>query len=137
VKSTASAAMVPMLPALARELLDHRSRQASVDLRRVHADALVFQTSRGKPQSRRNALRAVHAGGNAAGLNGEGRQLVGLHDLRHSFVALALASNVSLAEVAALARHANAKVTASVYAGIADGGREIAAAKLVEAGFGR
>lgn len=137
VKSTASAATVPMLPALARELRDHRSRQASVDLRRVHGDALVFKTSRGKPQSRRNALRAVHAAGDDAGLNGDGRQPVGLHDLRHSFVALALASNVSLAEVAALARHANAKVTAAVYAGLADGGRELAAAKLVEAGFGR
>lgn len=137
VKSTASAATVPMLPALARELREHRSRLAGVDLRRVHADALVFQTSRGRPQSRRNALRAVHAAGDAAGLNGDGRQPVGLHDLRHSFVALALASNVSLAEVAALARHANAKVTAAVYAGLSDGGREVAAAKLVEAGFGR
>ena len=132
-----SAATVPLLPALARELRDHRSRQAGVDLRRIHADALVFQTSRGKPQSRRNALRAVHTAGDAARLNGDGRQPVGLHDLRHSFVALALASSVSLAEVAALARHANAKVTAAVYAGLADGGREIAAAKLVEAGFGR
>jgi integrase len=137
VKSTASAATVPMLPALARELREHRSRQAFVDLRRVHADALVFTTSRGKPQSRRNALRAVHAAGDKNGLNDNGRQPVGLHDLRHSFVALALASNVSLAEVAALARHANAKVTAAVYAGLADGGREVAAAKLVEAGFGR
>ena len=44
-----------------------RSRLASKDLRRVHADALVFSTSRGKPQSRRNALRAVHAAGDAAG----------------------------------------------------------------------
>jgi integrase len=137
VKSAASAATVPMLPALGRELREHRSRQASIDLRRVHADALIFTTSRGKPQSRRNALRAVHAACDVAGLNGDGRQPVGLHDLRHSFVALALASSVSLAEVAALARHANAKVTAAVYAGLADGGREVAAAKLVEAGFGR
>jgi hypothetical protein len=53
------------------------------------------------------------------------------------FVALALANSVSFAEVAALARHANAKVTAAVYAGIAQNGREVAAAKLVDAGFGR
>jgi excisionase family DNA binding protein len=121
----------------AAELRDHRSGQGSVDLRRVHADALVIQTSRGRPQSRRNALRAVHKAGDKAGLNGGGRQPVGLQDLRHSFVALALASNASLAEAAALARHANAKVTATVYAGLTDGGREVAAAKLVEAGFGR
>jgi len=59
------------------------------------------------------------------------------HDLRHSFVALALASGASLPEAAVLARHANAKVTATVYAGLADDGREKAASKLAEAGFGR
>ena len=37
----------------------------------------------------------------------------------------------------ALARHANARVPAQVYAGLGDNGREAAAAKLVEAGFGR
>ena len=63
VKSAASAATVPLLPALARELRDHRARLAGRDLRLVHADALVFTTSRGRPQSRRNALRAVHAAG--------------------------------------------------------------------------
>ncbi len=136
-KSAASEATVPVLPALARELREHRARQAGRDLRLVHRDALVFTTSRGKPQSRRNALRAVHAAGDAAGLNGEGREPVGLHDLRHSFVALALDAGASLAEAAALARHANARVTAQVYAGLADDGREKAAAKLVEAGFGR
>jgi integrase len=136
VKTAASAATLPMLPALARELREHRSRQAGRDLRRVQADALVFTTSRGKPQSRRNALRALHAAGEAAGLNGDGREPVGLHDLRHSFVALALASGVSLAEAAALARHANARVTAQVYAGLTEDGRERATAKLVDAGFG-
>jgi integrase len=62
---------------------------------------------------------------------------VGLHDLRHSYVALALAAGASLAEAAALARHANARVTAQVYAGITEHGRETAAAKLVGAGFGQ
>jgi integrase len=136
-KTAASAATVPLLPRLARELREHRSRQAGRDLRRVHADALIFTTSRGKPQSRRNALRAVYTAGDAAGLNGDGREPVGLHDLRHSFVALALDAGASLAEAASLARHANAKVTATVYAGLTDDGREKAAAKLVEAGFGR
>jgi integrase len=82
-------------------------------------------------------LRAVHSAGDAAGLNGGGRQPVGLHDLRHSFVALALEAGVSMPEAAALARHANARVTAQVYAGLSDSGREAASAKLVEAGFGR
>jgi integrase len=136
VKSIASAAAVPLLPALARELKAHRSRQAGRNLRRVHRDALVFQTARGKPQSRRNALRAVHAAGDAAALNGDDRQPVGLHDLRHSFVANALAVGVTLPEAATLARHANARTTAIVYAGVGEQAREKIAAKLLEAGFG-
>ena len=57
VKSAPSAARVPLFPALARELREHRARQAGRDLQRIHADALVFTSARGKPQSRRNALR--------------------------------------------------------------------------------
>jgi integrase len=136
VKTAASAAPVPLLPALARELAAHRSRLAERDLRRLHRDALVFTTATGKPQSRRNALRAVHAAGDATGLNSDEREPVGLHDLRHSYCALALDSGATLAEIAALARHADARVTASVYAGLADDGRTKAARKLLDAGFG-
>jgi integrase len=136
-KSTASAATVPLLPMLARKLQAHRIRQAKRSMRRVHRDALVFQTMRGKPQSRRNALRAVHAAGDAVGLNGDGREKVGLHDLRHSLAAIALASGLSLPETAALVRHANPQVTATVYAGLTDHDRERLGAKLTEAGFGR
>jgi integrase len=105
-------------------------------LRFVHAEALVHTTSRGTPQFRRNALRAVYKAGDAAGLNGDGREPVGLHDLRHSFVALAFDAEVPLPQTSALARHANARVTAQVYAGVIEGGRERAAAKLVSAQFG-
>jgi integrase len=132
-KSSASAATVPLLPALRRELQAHRARLAGRDLRLVHRDALLFTTARGRPQSRRNALRAVHAAGDAAGLNGDGRQPVGLHDLRHSFVAILFASGVSLPEAAALARHANPRVTAAVYAGLTEQSREQLAGKLSEA----
>jgi integrase len=44
-KTPASTAIVPMLPALERELRAHRSRLASVDLRLVKRDALVFTTA--------------------------------------------------------------------------------------------
>jgi integrase len=137
VKSTASAAPVRMLPALARELREHRSRAADSELRRVHADALVFTTARGRPQSRRNALRALYNAGHAAELNGEGREPVGLHDLRHSLAAAGLEAGMSLAELASVMRHANARVTAQVYAGLTDRTREQATAKLTETGFGQ
>jgi integrase len=135
-KTTSSGAPVPLLPALERELRAHRSRQAERDLRFTHRDALVFSTSRGRPQSRRNTLRAVQHAGDEAGLNGNGRETVGLHDLRHSFVAIALANGVTLPEAAMLARHANPRVTLAVYAGLTDGAREVAVDKLLSAGFG-
>jgi hypothetical protein len=40
------------------------------------------------------------------------------------------------AEVAALARHANANVTRTAYAELTDGGLERASEKLAEGGFG-
>jgi integrase len=78
-------------------------------------------------------LRAVYAAGDAAGLNGDGREPVGVHDLRHSFVAVALAHGMTLPEAAALARHANPRVTATVYAGLTVESREQLGAKLVQA----
>ena len=126
-------AAAPGAGARASEL---RGRQATVDLRLVHRSALVFTIARGKPQSRRNALRAVHLAGDAAGLNGDGVEPVGLHDLRHSFVALALDSGVTLAEAAVLARHANAKVTGAIYAGVSEQAKAKIADKLTAAGFG-
>ncbi|MEO5577213.1 MAG: tyrosine-type recombinase/integrase [Gaiellaceae bacterium] len=132
-KTLASASSVPLLPALAVELLSQRQRVASVDLSRVHRDAYVFTTATGKPQSVRNALRAVHVAGDRAGLNEDRRERVGLHDLRHSFVAIALASGLTSPEASALARHANSKITAAAYAGLTDAGRGQLASKLAKA----
>lgn len=135
-KTAASASVVRLVPALARELKAHRTRQASIDLRRVHRDALVFATATGRPQSGRNVLRAIHAAGDAIGLNGDGSEKVGVHDLRHSFVAQAFEHGLTLPEVSALARHATAQVTAQVYAGLTEKAREQAAEKLAASGFG-
>jgi integrase len=135
-KSAASARTVPLLPRLANELKALRTREAAKGFARVKPDSLAFVTSRGKPQSRRNALRAVHAAGDAAGLNPEGRQPVGLHDLRHSFAAVALAHGLSIAEVAGLMGHANARVTSQMYAGLTDNALDVAASKLAASGFG-
>jgi integrase len=132
-KTTASAATVPLLPELKRQLQAHRRRQAGRSLSFVRADALVFSTPSGKPQGRRNVLRAVYAAGDAAGLNPEGREKVGLHDLRHSFVALALTSGLTLPEAATLARHASPAVTAALYAGLSDESRRELGSRLAVA----
>ena len=136
-KTAASAATLPLLPVLGRELARHRVRQAQRDFRRVQPDALVFTTTRGQPQSRRNVLRAVYTAGDNASLNSHDAEPVGLHDLRHSFVAAAFEHGLSAPEVAQLARHANPRVTLTMYAGLTDEAREKAIAKLANRGFGR
>jgi integrase len=93
----------------------------------------VFTTATGRAQGARNVLRAVYEAGDEAKLNGKGREKVGVHDLRHSFVAVALAAGMTLPEAAALARHANPRVTATVYAGLTDENREQLADKLTQA----
>ena len=136
VKTEASAATVAAMPALVRELAAHRRRQGSRGLAAIRPGALVFTTSVGRPHSHRNVLRAVQAAADAAGLNGHGREPVGVHDLRHSFVAQALAAGLTLPEASTLARHANVQVTAEVYAGLTEKARERASEKLAASGFG-
>ena len=80
--------------------------------------------------------RAVYTAGHAAGLNPEGIEPVGLHDLRHSLVAIAFENGATAPEVAELARHANPNVTLAIYAGLTSDGRQRATAKLAEGGFG-
>jgi integrase len=119
-KTEASWATIPLLPALAAELRAHRERQASKSFARIRPDALVFQTVNGKPLHRRNALRAVQNAADRAGLNGEGREPVGCHDLRHSCAAFAFSIGMTPIEVARLLRHSDPAITLSTYAGLDD-----------------
>jgi integrase len=81
-KTTASAATLDLLPALARELRAHRARRAGLGIQLVRADAFVLATLDGKPQHQRNALRAIVTAAGKAKLGH-----VTAHDLRHSLVA--------------------------------------------------
>jgi integrase len=135
-KTQASRDTVRLLPALHRELLAHRQRQARRNIALVRGDALVFVTARGRPQSARNVLRAVHLAGDAAGLNLHGRERIGPHDLRHTLIGLAFEHELTLPEASVLARHANPRVTAQVYAGLSEKARERVSEKLAGSGFG-
>jgi integrase len=119
-KSEASWATIPLLPPLVEYLRAQRERQAGKGFARVRADALVFQSASGRPQSRRNALRAVQAAATAAGLNDEGREPVGCHDLRHSCAAFAFSLGMTPVEVARLLRHSDPAITLTIYAGLDD-----------------
>ena len=132
-KTESSAQAVPMIETLAAELKAHRTRVASRNIARTHRDARVFTTATGQPQDRRNALRAIYAAGDDAGLNPKGAQRVGLHDLRHSCAGLLLAAGVPMPKVAAVLRHSNPRITADVYAGLVETGRAALAADLTAA----
>ena len=135
-KTTNSAASVPLLPRLARELLTHRERQAKKSFRTIRSDELVFQTAAGRSPGRRNALRALQAAAEAAGLTGDGQEAVGLHDLRHSLAANAFALGLTPPQVASLLRHTNPRVTLTVYAGLQENGATRIGEQLVAGGFG-
>jgi integrase len=136
-KTKASAGTVPLTPRAERELRAWRSRQAERDISRLHAGELVFTTMTGKPQGRRNAFRALSRAADAAGLNPEGVEPLGLHDLRHSFAGALFASGkFTLPEISTLMRHASVQVTATVYAGLTDQGRAALGSRLLAAGVG-
>jgi integrase len=118
-KTKASVNSAPLPLPLAKILREHRQRQ--VDAGQFEIGGLVFKTATGRPQSRRNALRAVNVASKAVGLWSEedGREPVGLHDLRHSAASFYFKQGLRTREVSRLLRHANAVVTQVVYGGIA------------------
>lgn len=111
------------LPLLAK-LKAHRQAQGAIGLQRIDQDSLVFVTATGRPQSRRNALRAVNVASRHVGLwsDEDGREPVGLHDLRHSAASFYFDAGWKTREVSRLLRHANPTVTLTVYARSGPGG---------------
>ncbi|HEV8460353.1 MAG TPA: tyrosine-type recombinase/integrase, partial [Gaiellaceae bacterium] len=132
-KTKASAAKVRLLPALAAELRAHRARQAALGFDRVKPDLFVFQTASGLRPHRRNVLRAIGSASKRAGLVADGQEVVGAHDLRHSLAGCAFALGLSPVEVSKTLRHANAQVTLTVYAGLAESAALAAGDKLAKA----
>ncbi len=120
-KTLASTASLPLVSELEDQLRQHRSRQEHRGLA-IDATSLVFQTRGGRSPGRRNVHRAVARAAVKAGLVPPGKEPVGVHDLRHSFAALAFDGGLSLTEVARLLRHASPNVTSRVYGGLSDPG---------------
>jgi integrase len=119
-KTSTSEAVLSLPAPLAEELRSHRDRQARIGFDRIVADALVFQTRRGRPQSKRNALRAVQLVAARQGIEGSDGQPLGLHDLRHSTAGLLREAGLADEEIAVVLRHANARVTSTMYGSRSD-----------------
>jgi integrase len=130
-KTEASSATIPFLPALVAELRAHRERQAARSFATIHPEAVVFQSVNGRPLHRRNVLRAVQNAADKAGLNAEGWEPVGCHDLRHSSAAFAFSIGMTPVEVARLLRHSDPAVTLTTYAGLDDASVQRLGEKLV------
>jgi integrase len=113
-KTAASAATVPIAEPLKKELKAHRKKLAAAGFQRVAAGAPLFT------QDRRNTLRAIYKAGDDAGLNPEGSERVGCHDLRHSCAGLLFAAGVSAPTVASVLRHSDTRVTLTTYAGLVE-----------------
>ena len=116
-KTAGSDAPVPIIDPLDAELREHRSRLAGSGLHLTRPDAPLFT------QHRRNVLRAVYRAGDDAGLNPDGAEKIGCHDLRHSCAGLLFAAGKSAPIVAAVLRHADTRTTLTTYAGLVETNR--------------
>jgi site-specific recombinase XerD len=74
-------------------------------------DPFLLATDAGRGLGRRNVGQQLTGDARRVGLQPDGAQPVGPHDLRHSAAALAFESGASVVEVCELMRHANAGVT--------------------------
>ena len=111
-------------------LRGHRARATSsalVGIAAIAPDALVFQTRTGRPQSRRNVLRAWQDALAEIGIDD-----AGLHTLRHSFIGRLEERGVSVAIAAELVGHSRITTTQAVYTRMR-GGREAKLAAQREA----
>ncbi len=113
---------------LAEELAAYRKRQGALGFDRIKPESLVFQTVTGLSPGRRNVHRAV---ANAAvkaklkikadpklNVEDDGREPVGVHDLRHSAAAMAFGHGLNAVEVSKFLRHANPAITLSTYSAL-------------------
>jgi integrase len=132
-KSEASERVVPIFPAVARELtrLLERELAALDDDEELDRDLLVFRTRTGRPLAQRNVGRAVEVAAEAAGLDKVGPQV-----LRRSFCSLAGRRGVDPVEAAQMTGH-SLDVWARNYArSFGKAQRDEARARLLEHGFG-
>ncbi len=108
--------------------LELRARQREAAGPRWVEHGLLFTTRYGTPIAGTNLQRALRRLLAKAGLPPETR----VHDLRHTAASSLLAAGVPLPEVAAIAGHAHAGITAALYAHVVKRSRGAAARELAE-----
>ncbi|GIV03991.1 MAG: site-specific integrase [Fimbriimonadales bacterium] len=116
-KTEAGERKVMLIPSLATVLKKHRLAQAP-------GTEHVFATRDGKPLSRRDALRALHAAEKRAGI-----PKYTLHELRHTFASILISQGEAVTLIAHQMGHADPSVTLRTYAHLFDAQENIARAR--------
>jgi integrase len=101
--------VVPLSAKAAATLRAHKARMAEEGYR-TDDEALIFVTKTGRPQSRRNCLRAWQNALERIGVEG-----AGLHSLRHSFASRLAERDVPVVLASELVGHARVQTTQDVY----------------------
>jgi integrase len=100
-------------------------------------DAFVFRTAAGRPQRPNNALRAFQRAAKRAGLEGNGRPKLRLHDCWHTFVSLLLAAGRDVVFVSRQVGHSSPAITLDRYSHLFDAQRHADDTRAaLEASFG-
>jgi integrase len=108
--------VVPLSAKAAATLRAHKARMAEEGYR-TDDEALIFVTKTGRPQSRRNCLRAWQNALRRIGVHAD------LHSLRHSFISELAERNVPVAFASELVGHSRVQTTVDVYTRLR-GGRD-------------
>jgi integrase len=116
-KSTKSTRQLPLSPKVAKTLNGVRSTQRQERLQagsKWASTGFVFTTELGEPCDPRNALRALQTAAHKAGIDG-----IGLHTLRHTGAAVAIANGTHLKVISELWGHSSIAITGDVYGHVA------------------
>jgi integrase len=121
---------VVLMPALGRTLKEHRLRSSP--------DAeLVFHSATGKGLDHTVPRRALARAVKAAGLHGGDRPKLRVHDLRHTFASLLIASGGNVVFVSRQLGHASPDITLRAYSHLFDAAEHAQrASEALERGFG-
>jgi integrase len=138
-KTDAGSRDIVLLPELGRLLKEHKA--AAFQRGYARTEDYVFSTAIGTPFYGRNvSVRGLDKAADRAGLNGDQRPRVSMHDLRHTFAShLILDLKLDIVTVSRQLGHARPSITSDVYAHLFDQARHHAdiRERMAESDFGK
>ena len=122
-KTDAGARDLVLLPELGKLLKEHKA--AAFHRGYAKPEDFVFSTEIGTPFYGRNvSVRGLDTAADRAKINGDGRQRISMHDLRHTFAShLILDLKLDVVTVSRQLGHARPSITSDVYAHLFDQAR--------------